>query len=90
MSEVHAYLEKATRSFHVLHASYAFRAAGLLLAGGDADFAVSRAYCRCFYVAETLLFDEGLNISTHSGVIVEDGRIFAKTERLDRAESRFP
>ena len=75
MSKVHAYLEKAMRSFH---------AAGLLLAGGDANFAVSRAYYGCFYVAEALLFDEGLNVSTHAGVIGEYGRIFAKTERLDR------
>ena len=81
MSEVHAYLEKAMRSFH---------AAGLLLAGEDANFAVSRAYYGCFYVAEALLFDEGLNVSTHAGVIGEYGRIFAKTERLDRAGSRFP
>jgi uncharacterized protein (UPF0332 family) len=84
LSEVHAYLEKAKRSFHALHALHALHAAGLALAGGDADLAVSRAYCRCFYVAETLLFDEGLNISTHAGLIVEYGRIFAKTERLDR------
>jgi uncharacterized protein (UPF0332 family) len=68
-------LGKATRSFHE---------AGLLLAGGDADFAVSRAYYGCFYVAEAPLFDEGSNVSTHAGVIGEYGRIFAKTERLDR------
>ncbi len=55
-----------------------------MLAGGDADFAVSRAYYGCLYVAEALLFDEGLNVSTHAGVIGEYGRIFAKTERLDR------
>jgi uncharacterized protein (UPF0332 family) len=31
-----------------------------------------------------LLFEEGLNVSTHAGVIGEYGRIFAKTGRLDR------
>ena len=75
VSEVRAYLAKATGSFHE---------AGLLLAEGDADFAVSRAYYGCFYVAEAPLFDAGSNVSTHAGVIGEYGRIFAKTERLDR------
>ncbi len=80
MSEVHAYLEKAARSLD---------AAGMLLANGDADFAASRAYYGCFYVAESLLFDEGLSISTHAGVIGEYGRLFAKTERLDRRFHRL-
>ena len=67
MSEVHAYLEKAARSLD---------AARVLLANGDADFAASRAYYGCFYVAESLLFDEGLSVSTHAGVIGEYGRLF--------------
>ncbi len=80
MSEVHAYLEKAARSLD---------AARVLLANGDADFAASRAYYGCFYVAESLLFDEGLSVSTHAGVIGEYGRLFAKTERLDRRFHRL-
>ena len=64
MSEIHAYLEKATRSFHALHALHA---AGLLLPGRDADFAVSRDYNGCFYVAEALPLDEGLHVPTHAG-----------------------
>jgi uncharacterized protein (UPF0332 family) len=80
LSEVHAYLEKAARSFD---------AAGVLLANGDVDFAASRAYYGCFYVAEALLFDEGLSVSTHAGVIGEYGRLFAKTGRLDRRFHRL-
>ena len=80
MSDVYAYLEKAARSFD---------AAKLLLANEDADFAASRAYYGCFYVAEALLFDEGLSVSTHAGVIGEYGRLFAKTGRLDRRFHRL-
>ena len=58
----------------------------MLLANKDTDFAASRAYYGCIYVAEALLFDEGLSVSTHAGVTGEYGRLFAKTGRLD---SRF-
>lgn len=80
MSQVLGYLRKAARSFD---------AADRLLAGGDADFAASRAYYGCFYIAEALLLDEGLSFSTHSGVIGEYGRLFARTERLDRRFHRL-
>ena len=75
MSDAQAYLDKAGRSFD---------AAGIPLSNGDADFAASRAYCGCFHVAEALLADEGPSVPTHAGVIGEYGRLFAKTERLDR------
>ena len=74
MSEVHAYFEKANRSFEVTEA---------LLASGYADFATSRAYYGCFYVAEALLSDEGMDVSTHAGVIGEYGRLFARTRRVN-------
>lgn len=80
LSQISGHLNKAARSFD---------AADGLLAGGDADFAASRAYYGCFYVAEALLLDEGLSFSTHSGVIGEYGRIFARTERLDRSFHRL-
>lgn len=38
---------------------------------------------------EALLLDEGLSLSTHSGVISEYGRLFAKTERLNRRFHRL-
>ena len=80
MSEVHALLDKAARSFE---------AAEMLLDAGNADFAASRAYYGCFYVAEALLLDEGLSFSRHAAVIGEYGRLFAKTGHLDRRFHRL-
>lgn len=67
-------LAKALRSFEVAEG---------LLEGGHADFAASRAYYGCFYVAEALLFSEGLSYSRHSQVVAQFGRHFAKTGELD-------
>lgn len=75
MSEVEGLLKKADRSFS---------AAERLLADGDSDFAASRLYYGCFYVAEALLFSEGQSFSRHGQVIGAYGRLFAKEERLDR------
>lgn len=61
----------------------------MLLNAGNADFAASRAYYGCFYVAEALLLDEGLSFSRHGAVIGEYGRLFAKTGRLDRRFHRL-
>lgn len=80
MSEVELFLRKARRSF---------RAADSLLESGDTDFAASRAYYGCFYVAEALLLDKGLSFATHAGVIGEYGRLFAKTGLLDRRFHRL-
>ena len=75
MSEVRALLDKAARSFN---------ASEMLLSGGDADFAASRTYYGFFYVAEALLLREGYSFSRHSQVIGQYGRVFAKTDRVDR------
>lgn len=80
MSDVGAYLDKAARSFD---------AAELLLSNGDLDFAASRTYYGCFYVAEAFLSDKGVNVSTHAGVIGEYGRPFGRTGRLDRRFHRL-
>lgn len=40
-------------------------------------------------MAEALLLDEGLSFSTHGSVIGEYGRLFAKTERLNRRFHRL-
>jgi hypothetical protein len=40
-------------------------------------------------VAEALLLDEGLSFSRHGSVIGEYGRLFARTERLDRRFHRL-
>ena len=80
MSEVHALLDKAARSFD---------AAEILREAGDADFAASHTYYGCFYVAEALLLGEGLSFSRHGAVIAEYGRLLAKTDRLDRRFHRL-
>lgn len=73
MSEVEGLLHKSERSFS---------AAGRLLADGDSDFAASRLYYGCFYIAEALLLSEGLHFSRHGQVMGAYGRLFAKEEHL--------
>ena len=67
--EQEALLEKAKRSI---------RSAKLLVADGDFDTAVSRAYYAMFYTAEALLLSKGLAYSKHSAVIAGFGREFTK------------
>ena len=55
------------------------RSARVLLADGDYDSAVSRAYYAMFHVAEALLLSKGLAYSKHSAVIAAFGKEFAKT-----------
>lgn len=80
MTVAEALLGKAERSFS---------AAELLLNAGDSDFATSRSYYGCFYVAEALLLFEGMSFSRHGQVIVQYGKHFAKEERLDRRFHRL-
>jgi uncharacterized protein (UPF0332 family) len=74
--EVAALLAKSERSFE---------AAALLLAHGDRDFAASRAYYGCFYVAESLLLSHGVRLAKHGKVIAQYGLMFAKGAELDPA-----
>jgi uncharacterized protein (UPF0332 family) len=67
-------LEKAQR---------AFDAAEALLVRGDIDFAVSRAYYGCFYVAQAMLRSEGVDPVRHGQVIGQYGLLFAKSKRMD-------
>lgn len=80
MRETKALLGKAGRSFD---------AAELLLRAGNADFAASRAYYGCFYVAEALLLSEGKHFSRHGQVVAQFGRHFAKEGRMDRRFHRL-
>jgi uncharacterized protein (UPF0332 family) len=73
-------LEKASRAIH---------AAQTLLDGGDADFAVGRAYYAMFYAAQALLHDKGLRFRKHSGVHAAFGEHFAKTGLLDSKFHRW-
>jgi uncharacterized protein (UPF0332 family) len=68
-------LAKARRSLEVAEG---------LLEEGHADFAVSRVYYGCFYVAEALLISEGLS---YSQVVAQFGVRFAKTRELDPRSS---
>jgi len=68
-SEIKALLEKARRSQ---------KAAAKLFKDGDVDFAASRAYYSLFYTAEALLLSRGLSFSSHSAVIANFGKVFAK------------
>ena len=72
--EVKALLEKARRSQKV---------ATKLFKDGDVDFAASRAYYSLFYTAEALLLSRGLSFSSHSAVIENFGKEFAKTGALN-------
>jgi uncharacterized protein (UPF0332 family) len=72
--EVKALLEKARRSQKV---------AAKLFKDGDVDFAASRAYYALFYTGEALLLSRDLSFSSHSAVIANFGKEFAKTGTLN-------
>jgi uncharacterized protein (UPF0332 family) len=72
--EVQALLQKAKRSQKV---------AAKLFKDGDVDFAASRAYYSLFYTAEALLLSQDLSFSSHSAVIANFGKEFAKTGILN-------
>jgi uncharacterized protein (UPF0332 family) len=76
VSESAPLLDKAERSL---------LAAEQLFAAGHFDFAASRAYYACFYVAEGLLLSQGLEFSRHGQVIAQYGYHFARTAVLDPA-----
>ncbi len=71
--EIKALLEKAKRSQ---------KAATKLFKDGDVDFAASRAYYSLFYTASALLLSRGLSFSSHSGIIANYGKEFARTGAL--------
>ncbi|PSG98461.1 HEPN domain-containing protein [Thermoplasmatales archaeon SW_10_69_26] len=67
--EVEALLDRAGRYLD---------SAGLLLDNGDPESCVSRAYYAMFFVAEAALLEEGVDASTHRGVITEFGKRFVQ------------
>lgn len=74
MNEVEPLLDKARRSFDVAETT---------LEGGHADFAISRAYYGCFYIAQALLLAQKLEFASHGQVVAQFGLHFAKTQKLD-------
>jgi uncharacterized protein (UPF0332 family) len=75
VNDIQALLEKAARSFET---------AEIIVQSGAPDFAASRAYYGCFYIAEALLLSRGQKLSSHGQVISQYGLIFARTDELDR------
>ena len=73
-SEANELLDKARRSI---------KTAEKILKDGEVDFAGSRAYYAMFYVAEALLLELGLAFSSHSAIIANYGKEFAKTRLLN-------
>ncbi len=73
-------IEKAGRALY---------AAERLMEGGDAEFAVGRAYYAMFYAAEALLNEKGLRFRKHGGVHAVLGEHFVKTGLLDRKYHRW-
>lgn len=72
--EVGELLDKAKRSI---------KTAEKILEDSEFDFAGSRAYYSMFYVAEALLLEHGLAFSSHSAIIANFGKEFAKTGLLN-------
>lgn len=72
--EVEELLDKATRSIKTAHK---------IFKDGEVDFAGSRAYYALFYIAEALLLERGLAFSSHSAVIANYGKEFAKPQTLN-------
>lgn len=65
------------------------RAARLLVEEDLTPMAASRAYYALFYIAEALLFEAGLQFSSHSGLQSAFGREFSKTGKLDPKFHRY-
>ena len=60
-----------------------------LLSLGDYEDAVSRAYYAAFHSAQAVLLTEGLDASTHQGLINLFGLHFVKTGKLDKKFGRL-
>jgi uncharacterized protein (UPF0332 family) len=74
LNEIEPLLDKARRSFEVAEA---------ILEQGHADFAISRAYYGCFYIAQAMLLSEGAEYASHGQVVAQFGLHFAKTKKVD-------
>ncbi len=70
-------------------AARALQAAEQLLGGGNAEFAVGRAYYAMFYVAEALLNEKGRRFRKHGGVHGAFGELFVKTGEFDPKYHRW-
>ena len=78
MNEIESLLDKARRSFDVAETT---------LEQGHADFAISRAYYGCFYIAQAMLLSQGLEYASHGQVVAQFGLHFAKARTTPQARS---
>jgi len=78
-SEIAAQLERAGISL---------QAAKDLLEKEYYDIAASRAYYAVFYASSSLLLNEGIDPSKHSGVIAAIHREFVKTGKLEKEHGK--
>lgn len=81
-------MKKETSSL-LNRSSKELRAARLLIGEDLTPMAASRAYYALFYIAEALLFEEGLQFSSHGELQGAFGKEFAKTKRLDPKFHRY-
>ena len=72
MNEIQTLLEKAKRSLDVAEA---------ILEQGHPDFAISRAYYGCFYIAQAMLLSEGLEYASHGQVVAQFGAEIERTKQ---------
>ena len=74
------YLEKSRDKLRVVEK---------LLADGDLEDAVSRAYYAAFHAAQAVLLTEGLSADTHQGLINLFGLHLVKTGKFEKKFGRF-
>jgi uncharacterized protein (UPF0332 family) len=65
------------------------RVARDLLAKGDWDDAVSRAYYAAFHAAQAALLTEGQRGETHKGLVTLFGLLLVKTGKFDKKWGKF-
>jgi uncharacterized protein (UPF0332 family) len=73
----------------LLKAQESLTAAKILVDNDLLAVAASRVYYTMFYVAQAFLLEEDLSFSSHSAVISNFGRLFAKTQRVPTVFHRF-
>ncbi|MBI5379945.1 MAG: HEPN domain-containing protein [Nitrospirae bacterium] len=77
---IRGYIQKAEKKLQV---------AERLLASGDYEDAVSRAYYAVFHAAQGLLFTEGERAETHKGLVTLFGLLFVKTGKFKKDIGKY-
>jgi uncharacterized protein (UPF0332 family) len=77
---INGYLQKAEKKLQV---------AERLLASGDYEDAVSRAYYAVFHAAQALLLTEGERAGTHKGVVTLFGLLLVKTGKFNKNMGKY-